>query len=267
MKYISKCDNKTTSKGPREGYPQQYNNRLVKGISRSVALLSVGITFLASCFSTPISYDTAEIPDNSRNLKVGLGGQHYYEIYEDFNPFSGSTFYYSRDFNVRGDVQAGYGWRRIVEVGVMGGVAVGYYKYTMAPSHTNRWGWEGLVDVYPYVKVGIPTDPVRFSIKPSFGQGFLFRQYHSRFFLVLSPRLDLLVGFGKPERLTLGASLLPGSNEYTSDVLIITSLHHSDYTFSFMSGWNIGHIGNTGDWYVTPSGTLHFGIGKRVEGF
>ncbi len=139
----------------------------------------------------------SEIPNNSKNVRVGLGGQ----------------YYYSRDFNIRGDIQAGYGWKRVIELGIMGGISTGNYEYLTCYYYSCYSGPEFQADIYPYIKLGTPTDPVRFSIKPSLGLGVHLRRYHDEtpergIFL---PKLDLLLDFGKPERLTLGISVYPAS--------------------------------------------------------
>lgn len=211
---------------------------------------------MSSCFSTPISYDTAEIPDNSENVRIGLGGQYYYGMYEEHDVWGGKIYnYYSQDISLRGDVQLGYGLERVFEVGIMGGIAVGDYEYISPSYYKNHGGSELQADIYPYIKFGIPTDPVRFSIKPSLGVGVHLRSYHdgSPAKPMLLPKLDFLVGFGKPELLTLGAVIHP----YTpTPVMGVVSLHYSKFTFSFMGGYGFNSE-------VGALKTFYLGIGKR----
>ena len=234
----------------------------MKDISNLAIFSTIGITLLVSCYSTPISYDTAEIPYNSGSVRVGVGGQYYPGGYEEYDPWGGVRYHYSKDYNVRGDVQVGYGWKSIVEVGAMGGVAVGSYRYLQPSSHKNydyrdfmRF-LELQIDFYPYVKIGTPTDSARFSIKPYVGQGILWRKSPDSSMTIgtLTPKLDLLFGFGKPERLTLGLSL---SATYTP-IMALISLHYPRFTLSFMVGPFVGELN---DQYTL--GAFYFGIGKR----
>ncbi len=148
--------------------------------------LVLGLILFGYDVPSPISYDNAEIPNNSRNVKVGLGVG-----------YDKRGFYYT-DFILRADIHAGYGMRRFVEAGVDGGIGGGY---CIPPYGVRYYCISPYLDIYPYIKLGIPTDPVRFSIKPSLGGRLYFP------LPILSSKLDILMGVGKPEYMTLGVSL------------------------------------------------------------
>lgn len=42
---------------------------------RLIVLLVILALFMPSCISVPMSYDTAQISDNGKNLRAGVSGQ------------------------------------------------------------------------------------------------------------------------------------------------------------------------------------------------
>jgi len=89
-----------------------------------IALLLILVLFMPFCISMPTSYDTAQIPDNGKNVKAGMSVQigkgHIYGYSDRY-----------RDYKVRGDLQVGYGVGGFFEGGANGGVAVGIYNHVI----------------------------------------------------------------------------------------------------------------------------------------
>ena len=218
---------------------------LIIAIMRKVKVswfLAVPTIYLLSCISAPISYDTAEIPNYHERIKVGLGGQISYgnNLITTASLLFDSQMYptYQRDYKLRVDFQWGYGMKRLIEIGVNGGIAFGpRYEYY----YDNNWNMifirnEIQVDAIQYIKIGTPTDPFRFSIKPALGT-VLSKDLSPRSpYLILSSLiiyLDLLFGFGKPEFLTSGVRLSLSE----TPIMFLVSLHFQEFTPSLMLGY------------------------------
>jgi len=207
-----------------------------------VVFLVIVILFMLSCVSTPTSYDTAQIPDNGKNLRVGVSGQ----IGEGRYPVGyGFSYYNIRYRKVRGDLQAGYGIKKFVENGANVGIAVGNYSEDDNSRHYLQ------TDIYIYTKVGIPTDPIRFSLKHSLGGALTESPPDVR--AVPLMYTDLLFGIGSPEFLTMGLRI-----DYRAEnsFMLILSSHISSFTISFMYGYYNKYYEH--EW----SKDIYFGIGK-----
>jgi len=126
------------------------------------------------------------------------------------------------------------------------------------------WPWENIeditdensgslvqADIYPYIKLGIPTNPVRFSLKFSMGGGFTIQTHYLHLLPSLGAYIDLLVGAGNPEFLTVGLRL---AFPKETPLMLILSSHHSSFTLSFM----LGYFADRYDRVLNA----YFGIGK-----
>jgi len=217
------------------------------GNLRSVLLIVLSAIFLPLCVSTPINYDTAEIPDDSTRIKVGGGVQGFKGQYTTNICGSSSTTKYSGGA-VRGDVHLGHGINRIVEVGVQAGASAGTYEESRYEQVRNT---EAFVqaDLSPYFKVGIPSRSFRFSLKVAPQLLFYYRSPDA----VVAPSAyaDLLFGVGSPEWLTTGLrfSMIHGVGG-------ILSLHRGRTTLSFMTLFWPGGEDN----YLTVSAGLGYSI-------
>jgi len=271
----------------------------MRGINLIVFSVIVDL-FMQSCTSVPMSYDTAQIPEDGKNLRAGLSGQIVRVVREE-----GLSY---RGYKVREDFQVGYGVKKSFEGGVNMGVAVGNYRTKLYQYYYYYWDyyyWDSLyrlyqyyyywdryydywdiiinqfqVDIYPYIKLGIPTDPVRFSLKLSSGSGFIRTSYvrnvyridtiykvdtvyvdtikvdasgGDRTIPISGAYIDLLFGVGNPEFLTMGLRI--GYSKENPFMLILSS-HLSSFTLSFM----FGYFG----WYSDRALNFYFGIGKAL---
>ena len=212
-----------------------------------VLVLILFSIFLPLCVSAPINYDTAQIPDGRATLRIGAGMQRFKGRYYGCgsHTYTGGT--------VRGDVQVGYGIRRIAEVGVQGGVAAGEYRMSDETDSVSSSGTFLQIDAYPYLKVGIPGERFRTTLKVAAGGG-LTTLRGGGFYGVEGigwypmAYADLLFGLGTPERLTFGLRVSP-----VEGLSALGSLHLGPYVLSVMAGGN-----PRTDWNHY---TLHVGFG------
>ena len=219
----------------------------MRGI-KLISLLVILILFMPFCISMPISYDTAQIPNNDKTLRAGVGGQVAEGIYTISTGCSYDRIYYKNN-KVRGDLQAGYGVKKFFEGGANVGIALGNHAEDSIPIRD-----ELQADIYPYIKLGIPTDPVRFSLKYSAGAGFMaFRSYRTNemgLIPIFGTYIDLLFGIGNPEFLTVGLRITAKETPF----ILVLSSHLFGFTLSFMYGYYTDNY----DW----SKNIYFGIGK-----
>jgi len=239
----------------------------MRGI-KLVSLLAILVLFIPFCTSIPTSYDTAQIPEDGKNLRVGIGGQ----IGEVRYPVSSIHY---RGF--RGDLQVGYGVGRFFENGANVGIAAGNYEYEYY--EYNKYKWENTIiqaDIYPYIKVGIPTDPVRLSLKYSLGGGIMVVKYgtiigtiiiRKPYFYFAGTYADILLGIGNPEFLTMGLRVIGVDPDYFPFIgypplMLILSSHLYGFTLSFMFGYYDYRYGYYKFSREGWSRNVYFGIGK-----
>lgn len=199
---------------------------------RTALIVILSAIFLPLCVSTPINYDTAQIPDGRTPLRVGVGAHGFKGSYT----VCGSPYNYTGG-TVRGDVQVGYGFKRVAEVGLQGGMAVGGYEERREDGTVSDRGGFVQADVYPYLKVGIPGESFRATLKVAAGGGLTTLGSGGAYPMAYA---DLLFGLGSPERLTFGFRLSP-----TDGLLAVGSLHFGLYVLSVMAGGDPGGQGAT----------------------
>ncbi len=190
---------------------------------RTALIVVLSAIFLPLCISTPVTYDTAQIPDGRAPLRAGAGVHGFKGGYTA----CGSQYRYTGG-EVRGDVQVGYGIRKVAEVGVQGGVAVGGYVERREDGTVSDSGLFLLADAYPYLKVGIPGERFRVSLKVAAGGGLTSIGRGGGYPMAYT---DLLFGVGSPERLTFGFRLSP-----TDGLMAMGSIHFGLYVLSVMAG-------------------------------
>ncbi len=219
------------------------------GNLRAVFLILLSAIFLPLCVSTPINYDTAEIPDDSTRVRVGGGVQGFKGKYTMSICGYSSTTEYSAGA-VRGDVQISHGIGRVVEMGVQGGASAG--GIVESDSGTGQTGKTEpflQADLSPYFKVGLPSRSFRFSFKLAPQVLLYYRSPNGA--LIPSAYADLLFGYGSPEWITTGLrfSMIHGVGG-------MLSLHRGRTTFSFMALFWPGNEDN----YLSVSAGLGFSI-------
>lgn len=225
-----------------------------------IAILIVSLLFFPLCVSTPINYDTAEVNPGRGKVVVGVGGKGFSGRYSA----CGGTYTYAGG-GVRGDVQAGYGINRAVEVGAQGGVFGGTYKEEPTGGGTTQGldasgrdagasGGNGasyflMADAYVYAKLTTPTKGVRLALKVAPGAGFMTYGDGSGFYPI--GYTDILLGFGSPERFTLGVRISP-----VEGLIAMGGVHFGTLILSLSLGGDLSDGGMR---------TLSAGLGLRLK--